>query len=101
MKDLTNTAISRQNILNNKFALAEIQKVVGIKGVLFENEIKFLMRQVADFFGVTERTIKGCIAQNKEELSKNGYEVLTGNRLIDFKLVWHHSFDGEIDFTIK
>ena len=101
MKDLTNTAISRQNILNNKFAVAEIQKVVGIKGVLFENELKFLKRQIADFFDVTERTITICLTKNKEELTKNGYEVLTGNRLIDFKLVSSKNFGREIDFPTK
>jgi len=100
-KDLTNTTVSRQNVLNNSLAVAEIQKVVGLKGVLFENEYKFLLRQVADFFRVTERTIKGSIAKNKEELTKNGYEVLTGNRLIDFKLVSSKSFGSEIDFTTK
>ena len=48
MKDLTNTAITRQNILNNPFAVVEIHQAVGIKGVLFENEYKFLKRQIAD-----------------------------------------------------
>jgi len=100
-KDLTNTAVSRQNVLNNSLAVAEIQKIVGLKGVLFENEYKFLKRQIADFFEVTERTIDNCLEKNEKELSKNGYEVLNGNRLIDFKLVWQHSFDNETDFVIK
>jgi len=100
-KDLTNTAISRQNILNNSFAVAEIEKAVGIKGVLFENEYKFLKRQIADFFEVTERTITICLTKNKEELTKNGYEVLSGNRLIDFKLVSLRDFGRENDFPTK
>jgi len=101
MKDLTNTAISRQNILNNKFAVAEIQKVVGIKGVLFENELKFLKRQIADYFEVTERTIDNCLEKHEKELSKNGYEVLKSKRLIDFKLVWQYNFGNETDFVTK
>ena len=101
MKDLTSTAVSRQNILNNSLAVAEIEKQIGLKGVLFENEYKFLLRQVADFFEVTERTIKEYIAKNKEELTKNGYETLRGNRLIDFKLVSSRDFGSEIDFTTK
>ena len=36
MKDLTNSNIDRQNILNNPYALQEVQKVIGLKGVLFE-----------------------------------------------------------------
>jgi len=101
MRDLTNTAITRQNILNNPFAIAEIQQAVGIKGVLFENEYKFVKRQIAEFFEVTERTITICLTKNKEELTKNGYEVLSGNRLIDFMLVSSRDFDREIDFPIK
>jgi len=100
-EDLTNTAISRQNILNNSIAVSEIQKVVGIKGVLFENEYKFLKRQIADFFEVTERTIENCLDKNEKELSKNGYEVLKGKRLIDFKLVLQYNFGSEIDFATK
>lgn len=38
-KDLTNSGLDRQNILNNQFAVMELQKAVSIKGVLFENEI--------------------------------------------------------------
>jgi hypothetical protein len=36
MQELTNSSIARQNILNNTFAVEEIRKAVGIKGVLFE-----------------------------------------------------------------
>jgi hypothetical protein len=100
-KDLTKTAVSRQNILNNSLAVAEIEKAVGIKGVLFENEYKFLKRQIADFFDVTERTIDNCIEKNEKELTKNGYEVLNGKRLIDLKLVLSRDFDNEMDFVIK
>ena len=101
MKDLTNTAVTRQNILNNPFAVDEIQQAVGIKGVLFENEYKFVKRQIADFFEVTERTINNCLMKNKEELTKNGYEVLSGNRLIDFMLVSSREFGKETDFPTK
>lgn len=36
MKDLTNSTIDRQNILNNRFALEKIQEYIGIPGMLFE-----------------------------------------------------------------
>jgi len=93
--------VSRQNILNNSLAVNEIQKAVGVKGILFESEYKFLKRQIADFFEVTERTIDNYLEKYEKELSKNGYEVLTGKRLIDFKLVASKHFDNEIDFVIK
>jgi hypothetical protein len=100
-KELADTAVARQNILNNSLAVTEIQKAVGIRGVLFENEYKFLKRQIADFFDVTERTIDNCIERNNKELTKNGYEVLKGKRLIDFKLVYEHDFGNETDFITK
>jgi len=100
-KDLTSAAISRQNVLNNSLAIAEIEKVVGIKGILFENEYKFVKHQIAKFFEVTQRTIENCLEKNEEELTKNGYEVLKGNRLLDFKLVASRDFGSEIDFATK
>ena len=98
---LTNSSVSRQNILNNTLAVNEIRKVVGIKGILFESEYKFIKRQIAEFFEVSERTIDYCLEKNEKELSKNGYEVLVGKRLIDFKLVSSKGFDNETDFVIK
>ncbi|HZK02791.1 MAG TPA: hypothetical protein VFC94_00075 [Bacteroidaceae bacterium] len=98
---LTNSSVSRQNILNNTLAVNEIQKAVGVKGILFESEYKFLKRQIADFFEVTERTIDNYLEKYDKELSKNGYEVLRGKRLMDFKLVASRHFDNEIDFVIK
>ena len=100
-KNLTNTAVSRQNILNNSLAVAEVQKIVGIKGVLFENEYKFVFKQIADFLEAPERTLRDCIAKHENEISKNGYEVLKGKRLIDFKLVASKDFGSAIDCTTK
>ncbi len=101
IKSLTDSSVTRQNILNNSLAVQEIQKAVGIKGILFESEYKFLKRQIAEFFEVTERTIDNCLEKNENELSKNGYEVLNGKRLTDLKLVLQYQFDNEIDFVIK
>ena len=99
--NLTDSSVTRQNILNNPLAVQEIQKAVGIKGILFEKEYKFLKRQIAEFFEVTERTIDNCLEKNEKELSKNGYEVLKGKRLADLKLVWQHQFGHETDFATK
>jgi hypothetical protein len=41
------------------------------------------------------------LTKNKEELTKNGYDVLSGNRLINFKLAASIDFDREIDFPTK
>ena len=52
-KDLTESSIARQNILNNNYALQQVHQAVGIKGVMFEGEYKFTKRQIADFFEVS------------------------------------------------
>jgi hypothetical protein len=80
-RDLTVSAIDRQNILNNPFALEEIQKATHIEFIRFENKVVLLKEQVASFFEVTPRTIDNYISRNEEELSKNGYEIIRGNRL--------------------
>jgi hypothetical protein len=46
-KDLTVSAVDRQNILNNPFAVAEIQKSIGMKGIEFNGRIVVLKEQVA------------------------------------------------------
>lgn len=80
-KDLTNSSIDRQNILNNPYALIEIEKAAGIQGIVFEGKTVLLKEQVANFFEVTTRTIENYLEQYASELTKNGYEVLKGNRL--------------------
>ena len=85
-KDLTNSAIDRQNILNNPYALAEIEKAAGVRGIPFEGKTVVLKEQVATFFEVTLRTVENYLEQNTKELSKNGYEVLTDKRLKTLKI---------------
>ena len=41
MKNLTVSAIDRQNILNNKKAVENIQEYLGISGMFFQNEFRF------------------------------------------------------------
>lgn len=100
-KDLTTSEVARLNILNNRYALEEIRKSIGLKGVLFEGEYKLIKKQVASFFEISERSINTCLKENSEELKQNGYDVLIGKRLKDFKLVFSESFDQEVNFLIK
>ncbi len=83
--DLTTSAVARQNILNNPYAVGEVEKVTGIRGIPFEGTFVVLKEQVADFFEVGLRTIETITADNLDELSKNGYAVIKGNRLKLFK----------------
>ncbi len=97
-KDLTNSEIDRQNILNNPYALAEIEKAAGIQGIPFEGKTVVLKEQVASFFEVTVRTVENYLEANPDELGRNGYEVLKGKRLKDIKLAVEQAKVPEIDF---
>ena len=84
-KDLTTSNVHRKNILNNKYALQEIEQEVAFPGVLFEGSIRYTKRQIAQFYDVDERTIDRYIESHGKELSDNGYEVLVKGRLREFK----------------
>lgn len=98
VKDLTNSNIDRQNILNNDYAIVEIEKATKIKGIPFEGRTVVLKEQVAEFFGVTTRTIEDYIEKHNEELTKNGYVVLSGNSLKNLKNIILEQNDPEVDF---
>lgn len=97
-KDLTNSAVDRQNVLNNPYALAEIERAAGIQGIPFEGKTVVLKEQVAAFFEVTLRTVENYLEQNATELARNGYEVLKGARLRSLKDAIQNLDVPETDF---
>lgn len=97
-KDLTTSAVDRQNILNNPYALIEIERAAGIQGIPFENKTVVLKEQVAAFFEVTVRTVENYLEQNADELARNGYEVLKGERLRALKAAIQTLDVPETDF---
>ncbi len=97
-KDLTNSSVDRQNILNNPYAVAEIEKAAGVSGIPFEGRVVVLKEQVASFFEVSLRTVENYLEQNAEELARNGYEVLSGKRLQQLKLAIRSLDVPETDF---
>ena len=86
MKDLTVSDIERQNVLNNRFAIDEIQKHLEITGMLFEGEYRFTKKIVAEYYGVEERTIERYLTKYSDELSANGYVLCKGKSLKNLKL---------------
>lgn len=86
MKDLTVSNIERQNVLNNRFAVEEIQKALDITGMMFDGEYRFTKKMVADFYEVEERTIERYLEKHFDELSANGYVLCKGKRLKELKL---------------
>ncbi len=85
-KDLTVSQVDRQNILNNPFALKELEKASHLQGIEFEGKSVLLKEQVANFFEVSTRTIENYLSKNEQELVQNGYENIKGNRLKSLKL---------------
>ena len=93
-KDLTTSNIHRKNILNNKYALQEIEKEVAFRGILFEGSLRYTKRQIAQFYDIDERTINRYLEQHEDEFKENGYEVLRGKRLNDFKQAYEQYFNA-------
>lgn len=83
---LIQSEVARQNVLNNRYAVAEIQKAIGLRGVLYEGEYYVTKNQIANFLEVSERAITSCTQSNVDEVSKNGYVVLFRNSLKNFRL---------------
>lgn len=85
-KDLTTSAIERQNVLNNNLAIPRIQNALDIEAYHFDGKYYLTKQMVADFYEVDIRTIERYIETNKEELERNGYFLCKGKRLKEFKL---------------
>lgn len=96
-KDLTTSAIERQNILNNPVALPRIQEALGVKALEYNGVYYVTKQMAADFYEVDIRTIENCLADNEDELRHNGYRLWKGNDLKAFKL----HFAPEKDFGTK
>lgn len=87
MGDLTTSKVSRQNILNNDYAICEIQNQLKLDGIRYSNDIIFTKEQIAEYFNVDVRTIERCIEFNKDELQRNGYKILKGSELRELKKI--------------
>ena len=97
-ENLANSPIDRQNIINNQYAMIEIEKAVGIKGVVFEGIVRFTKKQIAEFYEVDKRTIDRYLEKYNDELQINGYEVLRAKRLKkNMKLAIKEAYVDDID----
>ena len=96
-KDLTTSAISRQNILNNPVALPRIREALDIKPLEYKGVLYMTKQMAADFYEVDKRTIDNCLADHEDELRNNGYKLWKGKELSELKLHFAH----EKDFATK
>ncbi len=100
-KDLTKSDVDRQNILNNPYAVEEIKKATKLQGIAFQGKLTLLKEQVAEFFEVEPRTIDNYLSKFESELKQNGYEILRGKSLQDYKIAVKKQFGNETDFVGK
>lgn len=96
-RDLTQSAIDRQNILNNTQAIELVQSKLGLTGLLYNDEFKFTTKMVADFYGVDVRTVKRYVENFEGEIEHNGYCVLKGSKLKEFKQLFGHLMTASDD----
>ena len=92
-KDLTTSAIDRQNVLNNTVALPRIQEALDVKLLEFEGRYVLTKQMVADYYNVDYRTISRYIENHQDELEHNGYFLCKGKSLKDFKLRFVQDID--------
>ncbi len=84
-KSLVDSRTDRQNILNNTFAVKEIQKASGITGIPYDGKIVLLKEQAASFLEIDVRTVEYYLQHYYDELHSNGYVILRGKALISLK----------------
>lgn len=85
METINLNEIERKNILNNNVALKEAEKSLSFTGNLFEGTIYYTNEQLANIFNVSIRTIERTIENYRDELTENGYHIISGTTLNKFR----------------
>ena len=85
MTDLSTATLQRQNILNNRYALQAAEQHLALGGVAYQGETVFTKQQVMALFEVSDATVERYISNHGEELKGNGYQLLKGKNLKEFK----------------
>ena len=100
-KDLTTSSVARQNVLNNPYALDQLETHLALGGLQFDGETLFTKIQAAEILAVDERTVDRYLSRHADELKANGYHVLKGKGLKNIKLAYVNDTDevDPIDWT--
>ena len=98
-QDLTYAPTERQNIINNPFALQEIEQATLLQDIACEQCSVVLKEQVAAFLVVTVLTVDSYLEKFGDELRRDGYEVLRSKRSKELKKAISESGANETDFV--
>lgn len=85
-KELTTSLVARKNVLNNTYALQQLENNLELGGLPFDGETVFTKQQAANILAVDERTIDRYLSSHGEELEGSGYRVLKGKSLKNIRL---------------
>ncbi|MGK0272179.1 MAG: hypothetical protein ACI88H_002845 [Cocleimonas sp.] len=86
--ELTTSMVARQNILNNQYALSQLEEHLDLSGLLLDGNIVFTKAQVASLLAIDERTVERYLSKDDGELKANGYQVIKGKPLKNMKLCY-------------
>lgn len=100
-KDLTNSRLDRQNILNNELAIKEVEEKAIVEAIFFHDRLLLTKEMVASYFDVDERTIERYLSANIDEFKENGYQILKGKELKEFLRCYDTHFGSDIYVPTK
>lgn len=86
-KELATSLVARKNVLNNAYALHQLECNLELGGLAFEGETVFTKRQVADILAIDERTIDRYLSSHGDELKGSGYRIMKGKALKTMRLL--------------
>ena len=79
-KELTNSQVDRQNILNNSVAMNAIREYIGLSGMLFEGEYKFTKAMLSEFYEIDFSTIPSSFISMIPSLTLFSPKIFSFNR---------------------
>ena len=100
-KDLTNSQLDRQNILNNEIAVNEVWDTLEIRAVHWNDGYFLTKDMVSSYFQVDIRTIERYINSNSDELLANGMQTLRRKHLAEFIDAYNAEFATDINVGHK
>lgn len=92
-KELTTSLVARKNVLNNSYALQQLESHLELGGLGFEGETVFTKQQAAGILAIDERTIDRYLSNHSDELGESGYRVLKGKSLKNIRLAYVNDTD--------
>lgn len=87
-QNLTTSTVARQNVLNNRYALTQLEEHLALGGLQYEGDTVFTKAQIAEILAIDERIVDRYLTSNGDELKANGYRILKGKALKNMKLAY-------------